>query len=348
MFKKQVFIKGAVCIAIAILVVGTVQFVGATNLQQQGITDPEAKDTSGSKAPLAAANTMNMVSDSIYTIRAQSTATGGEGLRGIHYNQGVAVRGYGGSTSWAGYFAGKNGVYGYSGTSGGDAVYGYVPSGLSDSWASRFRNLSTSVGARAIYAYSAGYTALYARTAKPTSYWDGYFPGGGIYAASYTSGSSMATIAYNAGHDVLVEGDLVAVAGVTMAPDGQPVLEVRKATRADAAVVVGVVSGKFVVETGTILKEEILHAATDESQERAETSIMTEFPLDNYKADGPVAPGEYAILATSGLAQVSAAQLDLGRAETGSRAVSRGGISIGLLADAEPDADGLVWVFVDF
>jgi hypothetical protein len=147
---------------------------------------------------------------------------------------------------------------------------------------------------------------------------------------------------------VLVEGDLVAVAGVTMAPDGQPVLEVRKATRADAAVVVGVVSGKFVVETGTIFKEEILNAATDESQERAETSIMTEFPLDNYKADGPVAPGEYAILATSGLVQVSAAQLDLGRAETGSRAVSRGGISIGLLADAEPDADGLVWVFMDF
>lgn len=331
--SKRNMTRAAALIVVAILVVATFQVVGAKD-------GPEA---ASSHMTLNSTDLYIISNNTGYTLRGETTGYGGESLRGAQYNYGEAVRGYGGNTAYAGYFAGWTGVYGWTDNGGGDAVYGYVPSTSgSNVWAGRFQNWETTNTPRGVYITASGYTALYSEALG--SYYDGFFPGSnGIYATAYWGGL-MGTYGLNAGDTSLNVGDLVAISGVTVRPDGQPSITLRKAGRGDA--VVGVVTGKVVIETGTVTKQEI-HGVLDEEGPAADAvTVDAETPLDNYPVDGPVGPGEYASVVTSGLVQANANQLDLVGVSVGSAVISRSGTSVGILADAGAES-GLVWLFFD-
>lgn len=154
-------------------------------------------------------------------------------------------------------------------------------------------------------------------------------------------GCSAVLVGQNTSVEMLRIGDVVAVGGVGPVLEGHttPVIEVHHATPGDASVL------------GVVYSRGEFYAATGE-QEDGSASIQP--------AEGKVAPGDYVLIVTSGLARVRVAPdlndltpgQSLAVVEDGSLATPAGtdaslDLTFARIMQAEPDGDGLVWALID-
>jgi hypothetical protein len=175
---------------------------------------------------------------------------------------------------------------------------------------------------------SQSYRGLFVRSA-PTWY-DAYFMGDvGIFVNGSCTGCTMAYFAQNAGNVPIQAGDFVAVVGVVADPDlNMPIMQVRKATAADDAVI-GVASS----------------AATRDPVGEYNGVVTGGYNL----TDGPAPAGGYLSVAVQGLVQARAAGSGvqpgayLTAGADGAEATTAGGFTRAL---STVDGDGMVWVML--
>ncbi len=139
----------------------------------------------------------------------------------------------------------------------------------------------------------------------------------GNLTCSGGSGCSKRSLAVNGDANPLRVGDVVAIAGIVPAENGEMLIQVRKATSGDT--IYGVVSGSAEAHSDTLI----------------ETTNVT-------PANGLL------FIVTDGMAQVNAAQL--GTAQIGRKialANSRSNEILGIALETEAARDGLIWVLVD-
>ncbi len=140
---------------------------------------------------------------------------------------------------------------------------------------------TSTAGGYAGYFVGVNYRALYVLC--EADWYDAYFAGiGGIYShGGYWEGKPSATLVQNGGDEPIEEGDIVALAGVAVAPaTDQPILMVAKASATHHPAIVGVA----------------VRAARVEA--RAEGDRET---ADVQPVDGPAPPGGYLFIVSSGL-----------------------------------------------
>lgn len=166
----------------------------------------------------------------------------------------------------------------------------------------------------------------------------GLYTNGNIYSGGSCTGCTMVYIAQNSSGETLTKGDVVAVRGVGKMLAGQqkPVLLVGKASGADTWVL-GVVQSRGEVY------------AADPEQQRSADAVQG--------IDGDVAPGDYLLVVTSGLAQVKMGQRAAfapGAALTVSEvagiartADSAAVLVFGRAVDGQADENGLVWAMIE-
>lgn len=228
-------------------------------------------------------------------------------------SDGYAIYGFDGGSNanrgYAGYFYSTNGVgvYGYSGGNRGftnifaPGVYGQSNQGVgvygrgdtSDSHAfynegGRFEG-GTGVYGRGTDSDGYGaefysqYRGMFAQS--NASYYDGYFGNGaGISASNVVDrGGSAQSLVVNLGKNNIEPGDLVAMVGVTNSPEnGQPMLAVAKVDATNQHAVIGV--AKEMVTAVSV--------ALDDGSDY----------IDFSPATGTIAPNDYLIIITAGLA----------------------------------------------
>ncbi|MDT8306931.1 MAG: hypothetical protein RRC07_13440 [Anaerolineae bacterium] len=233
------------------------------------------------------------------------TSAGGYGIRVktdglLHYDHGAYITSQGGYAVYAqsaqnqgvrgeaGNVAGISkpaGAVGVVGIGANRGIYGASGSGVGV--------YGTSNSNYSGYFYSNGYRAIYG--SSPSGYYAGYFTnrGGSAQPGIYVNGTMIVTgsksgyvvdICLNAGPDPLEVGDVVAVVGVGEPVVGEiPVMEVVKATAANAAAVVGVVDQRFLV-----------------AEENGERLARPDAAAPQISTSSAVQPGEYLSVVTLG------------------------------------------------
>jgi hypothetical protein len=166
----------------------------------------------------------------------------------------------------------------------------------------------------------------------------GLYTADNIYVGGNCVGCAMVVIARNAGEETLVLGDVVTVRGVGKTLLGQttPVLEVGRASGADAYVL-GVVS----------MRGELY--GTGPGSDAPEESVQP--------VEGDVAPGDYVLVVTNGLAQVRIGEsaglapgvsLIVGDASGAAKKVEDvAATAFGRAMEAQPNDKGLIWAMID-
>ncbi len=193
-------------------------------------------------------------------------------------------------------------------------------------------------------------TGVWANTTQTNQEW-GVYTGDKIYAgAGRASAGPELLVAANGGMNALEKGDLVAVRGLSapFGDSGTPVVLVEDARLATGASVLGVVSGRFVLE-----EEQEGVTGAEGVEEQALLSARG--------AEGPAAPGEHLLVVVMGVAQVKAETVDRGvrpgavlavdsagrivRAEAASTVT--GAIVGTALEAADAARNGMIWVLVN-
>ncbi len=269
---------------------------------------------------------------------------------------GYAIYGFDGGSNenqgYAGYFYSTNGigVYGYSGANRthdnilAPGVYGQSNQGVgvygrgdtSNSY-SFYNEGGYFEGGKGLYArgtdsageagygariFSSNYRGMYVQGSN--SFYDAYFGGaGGISANAYVDrAANSQSLVVNLGDSVIEPGDLVAMVGVASSPEnGQPMLGVAKVNATNHNAVIGVVKEAVIDEIITL----------EDGRKYIDFAPIT----------GVVAPGDYLIIVTEGLApavNVGSLAFKSGH-EIGDKIVI--GAS-GALALASSEADGIV------
>jgi hypothetical protein len=281
-----------------------------------------------------------------------TSATSGEtyGVYGVtHSSYGRGV--YGESA----YSSGGTGVYGHArGWGSSIGVYGKTDSGFgsgvhgengsSQGYAYGVYGVSYSHEGDGVHGYAHATSGprygVYGDT--NTSGYGLYTPDN-LYVGGSCTGCLMTFLAHNASLEMLRPGAVVTVSGVGPVLQGHttPILEVRPATIDDASIL-GVV----------YMRGEFYAANDDQSREEAGDSVQP--------VEGDVAPGDYLLVVTSGLAQVRIALvrtgLSPGQGLTIGNAAglatlagpdARSGIIFARAMEAQPDENGLLWAMID-
>jgi hypothetical protein len=259
-----------------------------------------------------------------YGVRGQADSTNGVGVQGIA----VAATG----TTY--------GVRGWADSTSGMGIYGGAYATTGSTYGARGYVASTS--GTAVYGYagaSSGTRKGVYGTVNGTGY--GLYTPDDLYVGGACVGCSSVMVGQNTSGETLSIGDAVAVGGVGPMLEGHttPVIEVHHATPGDASVL------------GVVYSRGEFFAANGELEDDAATIQA---------AEGQVAPGDYVLIVTSGLAQVRVAP-DLKTLTPGSSLalVEEGGLAaptgtdaspdltFARIMEAEPDGDGLVWALID-
>ncbi|MGD9101699.1 MAG: hypothetical protein PVF45_14555 [Anaerolineae bacterium] len=278
--------------------------------------------------------------------------TGGGGV----YGRGVYHGGYftstDGSGVWAGSYSGSGvygaasattgwaiGVQGETASEGGDGVYGHATATTGAAYALNGRTHSE--GGRGAYGYASSVSGTRVGVqgeVNGSGY--GLYTTDDLYVGGTCTGCTLVHIARNTSQETLRVGDVVAVSGVgpVLAEHTAPVLQVRQATASDASVL-GVVycRGEFYAASGG-------ERASDDSVQ---------------PVAGDVAPGDYLMVVTNGLAQVRVAPAltelapgqKLAVGEVTGRATLAGtdanpDLVFARAMEAKPDENGLLWALV--
>jgi hypothetical protein len=258
---------------------------------------------------------------------------------------GIASGVYGRSSStdgrgvhgWASASSGTTyGVYGSSWSTSGRGVYGEASVGSGTNYGVYGRSYSTD--GRGVMGYASA-TSGTRNGVRGAVYGTGYglYSEDDLYVAGSCTGCTTAFIARNTSGDTLRVGDVVAASGVGPVLQGHtsPVLQVRRATVGDASVL-GVV----------YMRGEFYAASGDQPED--DDSV--------HPVEGDVAPGDYLLVVTSGLAQVRVTpgltpgqRLTVG--DTAGLATLAGadtqpGLVFGRAMEAQPDENGLLWAMI--
>lgn len=216
-----------------------------------------------------------------YDHGAYVTSQGGYGVY-AQSAQNQAVRGEAGNVTGISQPVGAVGVVGIGANRG---TYGASSSGVGV-----YGTSNSNYGG---YFYSNSYRAI--NGSSPASYYAGYFTnrGGSAQPGVYVNGTLTVTgsksgyvvdVCLNAGPDPLEVGDVVAVVGAGEPVVGQiPVMEVVKATAANAGAVVGVVDQRFLVD-----------------EENGERVARPDAAAPRLSTANAVQPGEYLSVVTLG------------------------------------------------
>jgi hypothetical protein len=259
------------------------------------------------------------------------TSTAGYGVQAESYTgRGV----YGNASATTGWVIG---VMGVTASEGGDGVYGYALSATGSGYGLNGVTASESgVGVRGYAAPASGGRIGVLGEVNGTGY--GLYTTDNLYVGGTCTGCTLAQIARNTGQETLRVGDVVAVSGVgpVLAEHSAPVLQVRQATASDVSVL------------GVVYSRGEFYAASGE--ERASGDSVQ-------PVAGDVAPGDYLLVVTSGLAQVRVApdsyapgqKLTAGEA-TGLATLAGLDANPDLVfaraMEAKPNEDGLLWALV--
>ncbi len=237
-------------------------------------------------------------------VSGRSYYTGTAGVRGQAYGpEGVGVYGYAstdsahgvvgvqagydrvddGGSFWApgGFFGGRNGIIGSTKQNSGHGVIGLSMS-------------SAGVG-NGVYARSANYDAVYARTDRDDHNY-GLYTLDNIYSLNYNLAGAVMHVVQNGGKQALEPGDVVIFSGMAapLEAGGPPVVQVARATEANSTAVAGVVYSRFNIRVAT---------KAEQSNSQGSGAYREVTPL------GPVQPGEHLLLVVQGPAQVKASAL---------------------------------------
>ncbi len=162
-----------------------------------------------------------------------------------------------------------------------------------------------------------------------------------LYVGGSCTGCTMVFIGLNSGTETLRVGDVVAASGVGAILQGHtsPVLEARRATSDDPAVL------------GVVYSRGEFHPAHGEPTEDWGDSVQP--------VEGDVAPGDYLLVVTSGLAQVRVGPVLTGLApgealtvaDVAGRAALAGAeadpdLVFARAMEAQPDENGLLWAMI--
>jgi hypothetical protein len=321
---------------------------------------------------------------SAYGVYGWSKSTSGRGVYGYASAEtGLAYGLYGHSWSTEGRGAygyaladtgDTNGVRGQADSTSGTGVYGNASATTGDTYGVRGSTESTdgigvygtayastgnTQGVRG-YVYSTDGTAVFGYAGNSSGNRKGVYgsvngTGYGLYTLdnAYVGGTCVGCtsvmVGLNTSGETLNIGDAVAVGGVGPMLEGHttPVIEVHRATPGDLSVL------------GVVYSRGEFYAA----RELEDDSAAGEFEDDSatiQPAEGEVAPGDYVLVVTSGLAQVRLAPdqknltpgSSLAMLEDGSLAAPTGTdanleLTFARIMEAEPDEDGLVWALID-
>jgi hypothetical protein len=278
--------------------------------------------------------------------------TGGGGV----YGKGVYHGGYftstDGSGVWAGSYSGSGvygaasaptgwavGVQGETASEGGDGVYGHATATTGAAYALNGRTHSE--GGRGAYGYASSVSGTRVGVqgeVNGSGY--GLYTTDDLYVGGTCTGCTMVFIARNTSQETLRIGDVVAVSGVgpVLAEHTAPVLQVRQATASDASVL------------GVVYCRGELYAASPGGR-ASDDSVQP--------VAGDVAPGDYLMVVTSGLAQVRVApaltELTPGQKLVAGEVMGRATLAgadanpdlvFARAMEAKPDENGLLWALV--
>jgi hypothetical protein len=169
----------------------------------------------------------------------------------------------------------------------------------------------------------------------------GLYTGDDLYVGGSCTGCTLVFIARNAGPETLRLGDVVAVSGVGEVLQGHttPVLEGRRATAKDPSVL------------GVVYMRGEFYAATGDNPEDLGDSVQP--------VEGEIAPGDYMLVVTSGLARVrvapgvgglvpgqSLAVAEVAGAATFAGAETAPHLVFGQAMEAQADENGLIWAMI--
>jgi hypothetical protein len=271
------------------------------------------------------------------------TSTAGSGLQaGSYSGRGV----YGAASAPAGWTIG---VHGETASTGGDGVYGLATSTTGSGYG--VHGVTGSENGKGVRGYASAVSGnRYGVQGEVNGSGYGLYTTDDLYVGGTCTGCTMVFIARNTSQETLRVGDVVAVSGVgpVLAGQAAPVLQVRQATASDVSVL-GVVycRGKLYAASGGDGPR-----STAEGEERASDDSVQ-------PVAGDVAPGDYLMVVTSGLAQVRVAPAlteltpgqKLSAGEVTGRATLAGAdanpdLVFARAMEAKPDEDGLLWALV--
>lgn len=219
--------------------------------------------------------------------------------RGVYGSSGTGVGVYGISRESSGVYgetesddsAVAAGIWGYKGSSGGDAVRGLKYG----DWGRAIYGTNWSSSGSGVVGESTNYMGAWGETARSDHNYGLYTPDN-IWSLNYHLAGAVMQAVQNGGSESLEPGDVVSFSG--MAPpleeNGPPVVQVTKVSTANSTAIAGVVYRRFNSQmvSGTLRSD---------GQGTAPDLEIT--------SAGPVAPGEYLLLVVHGPAQVKASAL---------------------------------------
>jgi hypothetical protein len=265
---------------------------------------------------------------------------------------------------YGGYFQGYNGVYGYASSSGGpgvtgagnrygvhgtanwtsgDGVYGYAASPTGPAYGVNGRSDSNADGGGVgVYGYGAALsgTRYGVRGEVNGSGW-GLYTSDNLGVGGSVNPLVGTIFTTNNGKEKLRVGDVVSPAGVGSILQGhtRPVLKAHKTTAKDLSVL------------GVVYMRGEFYAASGKAKDDGDSI---------HPVEGDVEPGDYMLVATTGLVQVRLAPgvkgLTPGQKLTASgisgratllKAKTNPDLVFGRTMQAEPDESGLVWALIN-
>jgi hypothetical protein len=243
---------------------------------------------------------------------------------------------YGAGSSPTGWVIG---VRGETASEGGDGVYGYASSDTGSGYGLNGVTASDGgIGVRGYATSASGDRVGVQGEVNGSGY--GLYTTDNLYVGGTCTGCTIVHIARNTSQETLRVGDVVAVSGVgpVLAEHTAPFLQVRQATTSDPSVL------------GVVYCRGELYAAS-RGERTSDDSVQP--------VAGDVAPGDYLMVVTSGLAQVRVAPTltelvpgqKLVAGEVAGRAMLAGAdanphLVFARAMEARPDENSLLWALV--
>ncbi len=217
-------------------------------------------------------------STSAHAVTGYVSNTDGSGIVGVQDGYDPASDG-GSFWSPGGFFGGRNGAIGSTNQNSGHGLVGL--------------SMGASGVGNGVYARSANYDAVYARTDRADHNY-GLYTLDNIYSLNYNLAGAVMHVVQNGGNLTLNKGDVAVFGGISspVMEGGPPLVQVALATGANSTAVAGVVHSRFNIDVVTNERER------NSGQESTSSREVT--------PPGPVQPGEYLLLVTQGPSQVKA------------------------------------------